>query len=68
MAHIDGSDAVAAKHQLSSTLADPLHKNAWQYKELSDTLGWGRELETTLTSLNARSTLWDVAEFASEIP
>jgi hypothetical protein len=37
MTHINGSDAVAVKCQLLSTLADPLHKNEWQYKELSDT-------------------------------
>jgi hypothetical protein len=39
MTHVDGSDAVIVKHQSSSTLVDPLHKNERQYKELSDTLG-----------------------------
>jgi hypothetical protein len=42
---------------------DPLHKNEWQYKELSDTLGWSGEIETMLTSVNARSALWDAEEF-----
>jgi hypothetical protein len=63
MTHIDGYDAVAVKHQSSSTLVDPLHKNEQQYKELSDTLGWSREIETRLTSVKARSTLWYAAEF-----
>jgi hypothetical protein len=57
MTHIDGSDAVAVKCQPSSTLVDPLHKNEQQYKELSDTLGWSREIETMLTSVNAQSVL-----------
>jgi hypothetical protein len=64
MTHIDGSDAAAAKRQPSSTLADPLHKNKLRYKELSDTLGWSREIETMLTSVSARSTLWDAVEFS----
>jgi hypothetical protein len=63
MTHIDGSNAVATKRQLLSTLADPQHKNKWQYKELSDTLGWSTKIETMLTSAKAWSTLWDVAEF-----
>jgi hypothetical protein len=63
MTHIDDSDALAAKRQPSSTLVDPLHKNEWQYKELSDTLGWSGEIETMLTSANARSALWDAEEF-----
>jgi hypothetical protein len=63
MGHIDGSDAVAVKRQSSSTLADPLHRNEWQYKEFSDTLRWSTEIETMLTSAKARSTLWDAAEF-----
>jgi hypothetical protein len=63
MTHIDDSDVVAAKHQLLSTIADPLHKNEHQYKELSDTLGWSREIETMLTSVNTLSALWDVVEF-----
>jgi hypothetical protein len=63
MTHIDGSDAVAVKCQPLSTVVDPLHKNEWQYKELSDTLGWSREIETMLTSANAQSALWDMAEF-----
>jgi hypothetical protein len=53
MTHIDGSDAVAAKRQSSSTLVGPLHKNKRQYKELSDTLGWSTEIETMLTSVKA---------------
>jgi hypothetical protein len=57
MTHIDGSDAVAVKCQPSSTLMDPLHKNEQQYKELSNTLGWSREIETMLTSVNAQSVL-----------
>jgi hypothetical protein len=64
MTHIDSSDAVAVKCQSSSTLEDPLHKNAHQYKELSDTLGWSREIETMLTSTNTRSALWDATEFS----
>jgi hypothetical protein len=55
MTHIDGSDAVAAKCQPSSTLVGPLHKNEWQYKELSDSLGWSKQIETKLTSMNTRS-------------
>jgi hypothetical protein len=63
MTQIDDSDAVAVKHQPSSTLVDHVHKNEWQYKELSDTLQWSREIETRLTSVKARSVLWDAAEF-----
>jgi hypothetical protein len=48
----------------TNTLADPQHKNEWQYKELSDTLAWSREIKTMLTSVNARSALWDAAEFS----
>jgi hypothetical protein len=48
MTHINGSDAVAAK---------------CQYKELSDTLGWSREIKTSLTLVKARSVLWDAVEF-----
>jgi hypothetical protein len=63
MTHINDSDAVAAKRQQSNTLADPLHKYECQYKELSDTLVWSREIETMLTLANARSVLWDAAKF-----
>jgi hypothetical protein len=42
---------------------DPLHKNEWKYKELSDILGWTTEVETMLTSTKARSALWDAVEF-----
>jgi hypothetical protein len=64
MTHINDSDAVAAKHQLSSTLTNPLHKNKQQYNELSNTLGWSMKIETMLTSVKAWSALWDVAEFS----
>jgi hypothetical protein len=57
MTHINGSDAVAMKHQPSSTLMDPLHKNKWQYNELSDTLGWSMKIEIMLTSAKAQSAL-----------
>jgi hypothetical protein len=63
MGHIDSSDAVAAKCQLLSTLVDPVHGNEWQYKEFNDTLQWSTEVETILTSVKARSALWDVVEF-----
>jgi hypothetical protein len=63
MTHIGGSDVVAAKRQPSNITMDPLHKNEQRYKELCDTLGWSREIETMLTSVNARSTLWDAIEF-----
>jgi hypothetical protein len=65
MIKINGSDVVATKHQPSSTLADPLHRNKRQYIELSDTLGWSTKIEIMLTSANAWSALWDVAEFGS---
>jgi hypothetical protein len=63
MTHIDGSDAVAVKHQPSSTLGDHLLKNERQHKEYSDTLGWSREIESMLTLTNAWNVLWDAAEF-----
>jgi hypothetical protein len=63
MTHINGSNTFVVKRQSSSALANPLHKNEQQYKELSDTLGWNREIETMLTSVNAQSVLWDAAEF-----
>jgi hypothetical protein len=63
MTHINDSNAAAMKRQSPSILVDPLHKNEWQYKELSNTLGWSREIENMLTSTNAQSALWDAAEF-----
>jgi hypothetical protein len=57
MTHIDGSDAVTVKHQLLSTLTDPLHKNKRQYDELSNTLGWSMKIETMLTSAKPQSAL-----------
>jgi hypothetical protein len=63
MTHINDSNAIAMKCQSSSILVDPLQKNERQYKELSNTLGWSREIEIMLTSMNAQSALWDAAEF-----
>jgi hypothetical protein len=63
LGHIDGSDTVTAKCQSSSTLADPLHKNIRQIKEFSDIVRWSTEIETMLTSMKARSALWDTTVF-----
>jgi hypothetical protein len=63
LGHIDDFDAVAAKHQPLSALANPLHRNKCQYKELSDILGLSTKIEIMLTSVKARSALWDAAVF-----
>jgi hypothetical protein len=36
LGHIDSSNAVAAKHQPSSTFADPLHKNKGKKFRIQD--------------------------------
>jgi hypothetical protein len=39
LGHIDSSNAVAVKHQPSSTFADPLHKNKGKNLEFKTILG-----------------------------
>jgi hypothetical protein len=63
MGHIDASDAVAAKCEASSTLADPLQRYLWQYNQSMIHYVGLKKIETMLTSAKARSTFWNVVEF-----